>query len=276
MQSQSGDYLLHFLHQPLEITNTSLNMLPELGCVMLGSFTFPFLFTQFDKRLDLMCDSRRYEISLRLVSAIQSILCVVVGYISMKNTESDIVYDRYPLINWYTWFWLPYFYYDAWAMYKVYTAKPEKVKGQTNFIATLKGFILDDPLMMLHHLVLPLIYGPAILYFRKGKGDYFIGCAFLMELTIPFISARQILLELGLKKTKAYMVNGILLMVSFGLVRLGIWFYLVNCYAIYRQVSFGEGFLLLPTVCKCGLIFFALMNLYWFIKISNKVVKYFR
>ena len=32
---------------------------------------------------------------------------------------------------------------------------------------------------------------------RNGKGEYLLGCAMLIEATVPFITARHILLQVG-------------------------------------------------------------------------------
>ena len=82
------------------------------------------------------------------------------------NTISKVllyIFCRFPLVNWFTGFWVPYFYYDAWAMYKVYTAKPANIKDCSTVMSKVKSFFKSEPLMMAHHFFLPLLFGPAIL-----------------------------------------------------------------------------------------------------------------
>ena len=67
---------------------------------------------------------------------------------------------RYPPLTWYVWFGAPYFFYDAWALYKVYLVKEQKV---TSTQSKIVEFLKSQPLMMVHHLVLPVLLGPAIL-----------------------------------------------------------------------------------------------------------------
>lgn len=66
-----------------------------------------------------------------------------------------------------------------------------------------------------------------------------------------------------------YIVNGVLLTISFGTVRIALWFYMIHVYAVYKNVSFSQGAYLLPSVCKGGTVLFFLMNLYWFIRIAS-------
>ena len=70
---------------------------------------------------------------------------------------------RYPLINWYTCFWTPYFYYDIWAMYKLYVANVDNIKDKPSVMSRVKGLIKSQPLMLAHHVFLPWLYVPAIL-----------------------------------------------------------------------------------------------------------------
>lgn len=76
-----------------------------------------------------------------------------------------------------------------------------------------------------------------------------------------------------MKKTKLYVVNGILLAVSFGLARVYIWLYLLYCFAMYKLVTMYEAIFLLPKICVCGTVLFGVMNIYWFVKILIIVVK---
>ncbi|KAF6036368.1 FAM57A [Bugula neritina] len=171
-------------------------MLVELSLFTLGAITFPSVFRLVSSRLYMVRDDYcRLDISVKIVSAIQAIVCVLFGMITMHYTKDDIVFTRFYLLDCYIYFWIPYFYYDAWALYQAFlVSKGEKFRESTTK-ERVKRFFRKKWLMMIHHLVLPPIYGPSILLFRQGKGDYLIGCAFLMEATIPFISVRNILLR---------------------------------------------------------------------------------
>ena len=62
---------------------------------------------------------------------------------------------------------MPYFYYDTWAMYQTYVADEKHALGKKTFTARFKAFIQSEPLMMVHHLVLPPLYGAALLVSLK-------------------------------------------------------------------------------------------------------------
>ena len=66
-------------------------------------------------------------------------------------------------MNWFTCFWVPYFYYDAWAMYKVYTAKAENIKDCSTVMSKVKSFFKSEPLMLAHHFFLPSLFGFGVL-----------------------------------------------------------------------------------------------------------------
>ena len=56
---------------------------------------------------------------------------------------------------------------------------------------------------------------PIVLVYRRNFGDCFIGYGFLMELSTPFVSLRAILAHCGQKRSKFYVLNGILMMTVF-------------------------------------------------------------
>ena len=76
-----------------------------------------------------------------------------------------------------------------------------------------------------------------------------------------------LLLQLGKKDTVAYIINGIMLAISFGLARVVLWFAMIKAYAIYRDVTFYDALFLLPKVCICFSTIFFSMNLFWFCRI---------
>ncbi|KAF6036367.1 hypothetical protein EB796_005334 [Bugula neritina] len=244
-------------------------MIEKLLFATLGFVTYPTLYKtiRYSLPASVVSDYSKNEISGRSVSAIQALTAVLVGVITMMNTGDDIVYSRFIPLDYYVCFWIPYFYYDTWADYKVYVSKRANEMADKDFLSRVKLFVKYQPLMVLHHFFLPMVYGPALLHFRHGKGDYIIGCAITMQATIPFISLRHILLQVEMRHTTLYIVNGLLLAVSFSIARIYIWFHLVHTYAVYRGLPFISGFLALPTICSCCTIGFFILNSIWFVKI---------
>lgn len=70
-----------------------------------------------------------------------------------------------------------------------------------------------------------------------------------------------------MKDTLAYVINGIMLAISFGLARVVLWFAMIKAYAMYRDVTFYDALFLLPKVCVCFTTVFFSMNVFWFLRI---------
>lgn len=56
-------------------------------------------------------------------------------------------------------------------------------------------------------------------YLRGNLGDCTFGFVYLMELSTPFVSARGILSRMRLKSSRLYIVNGILMLLTFFVCR---------------------------------------------------------
>ena len=81
-------------------------------------------------------------------------------------------------MNWFTCFWVPYFYYDAWAMYKVYTAKAANIKDCSTVMSKVKSFFKSEPLMLAHHFFLPSLFGFGVLV--SGYRDCSRRCTYVI------------------------------------------------------------------------------------------------
>lgn len=75
-----------------------------------------------------------------------------------------------------------------------------------------------------------------------------------------------------MKDTVLYIVNGVLLTITFGVFRLLIWVYLVHIYAEFRSVTLTAAFQLLPKYCSLGTVGLIIMNAYWFSRILYKFI----
>ena len=62
-------------------------------------------------------------------------------------------------------------------------------------------FLIDRPLIVFHHILVPVIGFPALMYFRNGYGDCLLGTSFMIEASTPFVSLRVILVHLNMKVT---------------------------------------------------------------------------
>lgn len=72
---------------------------------------------------------------------------------------------------------------------------------------------------------------------RDNFGDCIFGHIFLMEISTPFVSARGILSAFDLKKSLFYVVNGVLMMLTFAIFRVLMWPYLFYRFSIEAKIS---------------------------------------
>lgn len=115
--------------------------------------------------------------------------------------------------------------FDIFAMYLSHY-HIQKVQGHrgtysSHSLDTLKSFLMKEWLLVLHHLSLLVIFLPITLvsrargcvptcdccintlikhsltpqFFRRGLGDFFVGCLFTTEFSTPFISLGKILIQ---------------------------------------------------------------------------------
>lgn len=75
-------------------------------------------------------------------------------------------------------------------------------------------------------------------YLRGGLGDCVFGFVFLMEASTPFVSLRGILSRFGLKSSKLYVVNGLVMLASFFICRVAMFPYVLYMYAKFIRVDY--------------------------------------
>jgi hypothetical protein len=112
------------------------------------------------------------------------------------------VREKHNLIRHYMCFAVFYFLYDTYAMFVVYResrdSKSKTGQSEVRPIGQLVvKFLFARPLMIAHHMVLPLILFPIFMSFETGLGDCLLAIGFLMEASTPFVSARKILSVVG-------------------------------------------------------------------------------
>lgn len=130
------------------------------------------------------------------------------------------------------------------------------LKNDMSLIDIVLSFLLyckDQPIIIMHHifiggfgflvivvrsLTFVLAYVGLISlillffqYLRGGLGDCVFGFVYLMELSTPFVSLRSILSRLKMKSTLLYLINGILMLVTFFVCRILVMPYLCWIYS---------------------------------------------
>jgi len=161
-----------------------------------------------------------YDISNKLTSTTFALLACYCGLGVYRSCGQDVINERFPILDNYLIFGVFYFLYDCVTMYMVFST--EHKEEVTYSQAEIFRFCRERPLILAHHILVPLVGFPALMIAREGQGDCLLGTAFLVEASTPFVSLRVILCHLGLKEHPVYVVNGLLMLVSFFLCRVAI------------------------------------------------------
>ncbi|XP_023600414.1 protein FAM57B [Myotis lucifugus] len=127
------------------------------------------------------------------------------GYI-VSTSCKHIIDDQHWLSSAYTQFAVPYFIYDIYAMFLCHWHK-HQVKGHGgdegearapgSTWAVARGYLHKEFLMVLHHAVMVLVCFPLSVVWRQGKGDYFLGCLLMAEVSTPFVCLGKILIQVS-------------------------------------------------------------------------------
>jgi len=245
-----------------------------------GLVTFPLLLVTFNKCLSnckavtgRLTSGSVLEVAVLLVSSVFAILTCTVALTVISSYRSSVIYDSHPLIRHWLVVGVSYFAYDLVAMYAVFktgTAATAPQAGWTDFLAA-------RPLIIVHHLVIPLIVVPFFFMVGAVRGDYLIAAFVLMEASTPFVSARRILEILGQKSTVIYAVNGVAMTVMFFLCRLAnIWF-IYHTYAIEIGMPLFQAVIQkVPTKCNACTLLVTCLQLYWWLLMVRGCLKFIK
>lgn len=120
------------------------------------------------------------------------------------------------------------------------------------------------------------------------------GFVFLMEASTPFVSLRGILSRFGMKTSKLYVINGLLMLGSFFICRIVMFPYVIYLYANFIQVDYitvsiinhyiifityyynFQAIYSLPKGCKISMSILLIPQFYWFflmLKGAKQVLK---
>lgn len=238
--------------------------------VLCGAVLFPGLFYSFRTGLRRSCkhwsDADVCAVSERLVSAVHASLATAAGVVVVSSC-TDTLYDSHWLVNGFVLFGAPYMAHDIYAMYlSHYHSRSQR----THSVHTLKAFLSKDWMLVLHHLVLLLIFMPITLFFRRGLGDFFIGCLFITEFSTPFVSIGKILIQLGLDDTRLHRVNGVVVLFSFFTCRILVFPFMYWMYGRQFGIPLHRVAFHLPLQCNVGNLVILAPQVYWFILLVRK------
>ncbi|XP_067866607.1 ceramide synthase [Heterodontus francisci] len=243
----------------------------------LGCLFFPGLFILIRKFLQRNCpslsDGDVVTISVRLISSVQAVMATFAGFIITSSCK-HVMKDRHWISTDYVVFAAPYMFYDIYAMYLAHWYKHKaKTKNGHASVNIVTDFLKKNVLIVLHHLVLLLICFPIIVYYRKGLGDFFLGCLLLAELSTPFVSFAKILSRFGKQNTLLYKVNGVIALVTFFLCRILVFPYMYWAYGKQYGIAAHRVPFHIPLHCTLANAMLMAPQVYWLILIVRKAAK---
>ncbi|XP_077421836.1 TLC domain-containing protein 3A-like [Vanacampus margaritifer] len=242
-----------------------------------GAVVFPGLFYGLGKLLKFMFrhwdDADVVTVSERLVSAIHASISTAIG-ITVVSSCKNVMTDSHWLVNEFVLFGSSYMTTDLIAMYlshyHIKRLRSQSIVYNRHSQQTMMAFLAKDWLLVLHHLALVLVFMPIVLFFRRGLGDFFLGCFFITEFSTPFLCFGKILIQLGLDNTRLHRINGMLVLLTFFMCRIMIfpfmyWMYGQQVNIPLHQVPFN-----LPWHCNAGNLAIFAPQVYWFYLLLNK------
>ncbi|XP_041785485.1 ceramide synthase [Anopheles merus] len=159
---------------------------------------------------------------------------------------------------------------------------PSVAQGTLSFVTPCKlgipsfaKYLASHPLMVFHHLFIGSYGLVVISYLRGGLGDCVFSFMFMMELSTPFVSFRSILSVMGLKQSKLYVINGLVMLVTFFWCRVFLMPYVCYYYSQVVNKPFLEAVWNLPWGCKVSILALFLPQLYWFRLMVRGAMKVF-
>ncbi|XP_035449014.1 TLC domain-containing protein 3A isoform X2 [Spodoptera frugiperda] len=236
------------------------------------------------------------DITNKFVSAVQAALsCVTGAIVCLWSCTRDFMRSSHYMSEAYAWFGAAYFFYDIWSMYMVHvqmnsnpevsTLKRRPSKNGSAPLSSGDGVVLKkqgttfldyckhEPVILMHHLFIGGFGFLVIVYLRGNLGDCTFGFVYLMELSTPFVSARGILSRMRLKSSRLYIVNGILMLLTFFVCRVLSLPYVCLLYSRVIGLSYVDAIRSLPTGCKISICILLLPQLYWFYLMSSGALK---
>lgn len=141
--------------------------------------------------------------------------------------------------------------------------------GQPNFFQYLKS----EPLMVGHHIFIGSFGLSVIVFLRGGLGDCIFSHIYIMEASTPFVSFRSILSTMGMKEHRYYVINGILMLITFFIFRVLLLPYLLMWYANTINTPLLTAIASLPRGCKISVAILFIPQYYWFFLIARGAVK---
>ncbi|XP_003225046.1 ceramide synthase isoform X2 [Anolis carolinensis] len=251
-----------------------------------GGIVFPGLFLLSKHGLKWLPGLRWEEadaviVSARLVSSVQAIMASTVGYI-VSSSCKHIINDQHWLTSSYTQFAIPYFIYDIYAMFLCHWHKyrvkgHETSSGGTRTLRTvIRTYLHKEFLMVVHHLFMVLVCFPVSMLWRQGKGDFFLGCMLMAEVSTPFVCLGKVLILYKQQHTLLHKVNGIIMLITFFCCRILLFPYMYWVYGQYAGLPLYRVPFSIPAEYNLGSAILMAPQVYWFGLICRGAFRVFR
>ncbi|XP_044286156.1 TLC domain-containing protein 3A isoform X2 [Varanus komodoensis] len=201
-------------------------------------------------------------------------MATISGIVVICNCR-DVVNDRHWIAREYLWVVVSYMAYDIYAMYLCHWHKnTEKEPGGGMYsLASVQRFLRREKLMLTHHLFILLVLTPVASLLRGERGDFFVGCIFLAELSTPFVSLGKILMQLQMQDSLLHKVNGILVLVTFFLCRIALFPFMYWSYGQQVGLRLHLVPFHIPLLCNVANGLLIAPQLYWFVLICRKALR---
>ncbi|XP_078080942.1 ceramide synthase-like [Mustelus asterias] len=244
--------------------------------LLLGCLFFPGLFILARRFLQAnfptLSEADIVTISVRFVSCVQALMAVFAGY-TITSSCKHVMKDRHWISTDYVLFAAPYMAYDIYAMYLSHWYK-QKTKWRTGRngadVNIVTDFLKKNFLIVLHHFVLLLVCFPIVVYYRKGLGDFFLGCLFLAELSTPFVSLAKILSRFRKQNTLLYKINGAFVLLTFFFCRILVFPFMYWAYGRQYGIPAHQVPFRIPFHCTLSNALLMAPQVYWLTLIARK------
>lgn len=150
-----------------------------------------------------------------------------------------------------------------------YTVKDQEIPSFLEYIKRNK-------LIIFHHMFIGGYGLIVISSWRGGLGDCVFSFMFIMEMSTPFVSFRAVLSILKMKKSKLYVINGLLMILTFFCFRIVMLPLLLYKYSLVVSLSMYEAIMKLPAMCQLSILALFIPQFYWFILMIKIALKMFR
>uniref|UniRef100_H3C9E8 TLC domain containing 3A n=1 Tax=Tetraodon nigroviridis TaxID=99883 RepID=H3C9E8_TETNG len=216
----------------------------------------------------------------RLVSSIHAVMATTAGVVVVSSCRGDVINHRHWLATTFVVrYGVPYMTYDIFAMYLSHYHR-FRVKGHQGFqqhsAQTVRSFLQKDFLLVLHHIALLAVLLPITLFFRQDRGDFFIGCLFLTEISTPFVSLGKILIQLGLQDCWLHKANGAVVLLTFFTCRIALFPCMYWAYGRHYGIPLRSVPLALPLYANLGNLCILAPQVYWFLLLCLKGYRLYR